>query len=274
MVQYGFGHHFKSIPVEPRTKLLLYFWLLQLFYKISVHLTKISLIMLYMRIFGTVQWFRNVSRGLIGLIGAYIVVAFFTGVFQCNPIPKSYITSIPGTCIANVYFFIFNAAFGTATDLIVLILPFPLLWKLKLRLGQKLALVPIFGLGVFIVTISSFRLASLASRIASDVTYDLMSIVWTLAEMNIAIICTSLPTVRVLLARMFPKQFGSSSTKKSGQHSYDSKNANGKWSRVEGKDGINLTDVTNVPRSGSEEFILENQLPGIQKTVQYRVDYS
>jgi hypothetical protein len=275
MVHHGFGHHLMAIPTADRTIVLLLFWLAQICFKISVHLTKISLIMLYMGIFGTVQWYRNLSLVLIGILSLYVVVAFITGLFQCNPIPKSWTMDLEGKCITNIYFFIFNAAFGLGTDIVVLLLPFPILLGLKLRVSQKLALLPVFGLGIFIVVISAVRLAALASNLKTDVTYDLRSNIWTISEMNVAIICACLPMIRVLFIRLFPQPLASRSHVQWDQplSSCTSKQNKGGWSQAKCNYGINVTNVSRGGANDSEEYIIQNQPVGIHKTMHYQADF-
>ncbi|KAK3323181.1 hypothetical protein B0T19DRAFT_199216 [Cercophora scortea] len=302
MTHYGFGRHIKSLSADDRTEALFLYWVSQITYKISLQLTKISLLLLYMRIFSHVRWFRRLSLGLITVLVLYGFASCITGLVQCTPVARAWNYAVAGSCIQLMKFFIFNGAFALATDVIVLLLPMPLVWRLQLPLSQKIALIPVFGIGIFIVITSTLRLYALIATPSADTTYELMGTLWTIIEFNLALVCASLPTVRVMLVRMMPGRFGSRATTygsnekrsaKNGGVSWGSKtSARDGWSRVGGTagdeagpvEGINLTAVStkSVSRrdeTSSEDYIIENPtavvLPGrgIHKTVQYDVEY-
>ncbi|KAK0732108.1 GPCR, PTH11-type, partial [Lasiosphaeris hirsuta] len=211
MVQHGFGHHLAVLAPADREHALRTFWLAQMTYKVSLQLTKVALLMFYMRIFRHVTWFKKVSLATIAFLAVYLVTTCVTSVMQCTPVAKAWDADLDGACIQVAKFFIFNGAVALATDVIVLMLPLPLIWGLQLPLGQKLALIPVFGLGIFVVVVSTLRLYALIARPQTDTTYDLWSTLWTIIELNLAIMCASLPSVRVLLVRLFPSVFKNSS---------------------------------------------------------------
>ncbi len=277
MVKFGFGHHIKSLSDDNRITALCLYWVSQLTYKVTLQLTKISLVLLYMRIFGTIKWFRRICQFMIFILGLYGVASCLTGLVQCSPIPRAWNSALPGTCINLMEFFIFNGAMALATDAIILILPLPMIVNLQLPVPQKLALIPVFGLGTFVVVISAWRLYALLATPSADTTYDLMGTLWTIIEYNIAIVCASLPTVRVLLMGVFPKTFRSQNRSKvtaASNNSFGAKHSANGWSRVDGKDDVMLRSVTDVngTDASSEEHILD-QPKGIHKTLRYEVEY-
>ncbi|KAH8898353.1 hypothetical protein GQ53DRAFT_837275 [Thozetella sp. PMI_491] len=276
MVHYGFGHHIKSLTNDNRITALCLYWVSQMTYKMGLQLTKISLVLLYMRIFGTVTWFRRVCQFMITLLTLYALASCLTGLVQCNPIPKAWNSGLSGSCINLMQFFIFNGAMALATDAIILLLPLPMIVNLQVPLLQKLALIPVFGLGIFVVVISAWRLYALVATPSADTTYDLMGTLWTIIEYNVGLVCASLPTVRVFLANLFPRTFRSQNrTKGTGgsKGSFGTKHSTSGWSRVDGKDDVMLTSVSanKATDAGSEEHILEHK--SIQKTVRYDVEY-
>ncbi|KAK0724174.1 hypothetical protein B0H67DRAFT_640742 [Lasiosphaeris hirsuta] len=175
MTAHGFGRHVQTVSPAALTLALRTFWLSQMTYKASLHLTKISLLLFYTRIFHHISWFRRVAFALVVVVATYLVATCIANVMQCNPVQKAWLFRTPGTCIRVLEFFIFNAAASLATDIAVLALPVPLVWGLKLPPGQKLALVPVFGLGGFVVVVAVMRLYSLAAPTGPsfDPTYDL-----------------------------------------------------------------------------------------------------
>ena len=55
--------------------------------------------------------------------------------------------SCQGKCIDLTVAFIISSVFNAATDIIMLILPLPLIWKLKLSTARRLQLMGIFLIG-------------------------------------------------------------------------------------------------------------------------------
>jgi hypothetical protein len=67
---------------------------------------------------------------------------------QCRPLSYVWDKSIHGgRCIDQVAMFRFGAIPNTATDVFMLVLPMPLLWKLKVSLKMKIGLFLTFILG-------------------------------------------------------------------------------------------------------------------------------
>lgn len=76
-----------------------------------------------------------------------MTAAVFATVFQCSPVPRAWDKSISGTCISIEGNWYANAGFSIATDVIILVLPMSLIIKLKLPLGDKIAVLGVFLLG-------------------------------------------------------------------------------------------------------------------------------
>lgn len=132
---------------NPSDSLPQLFYIAQIFYKLTMNLTKISILLLYMRIFAVFTWFRRVGRVLIGIVTAYMIAAFFASVFQCTPVKRAWDRSTPGTCISIEQNWYANAGFSIATDFIILLLPIQPIMSLKLPTGEKIAVLGVFVLG-------------------------------------------------------------------------------------------------------------------------------
>ncbi|MCJ1267534.1 hypothetical protein MMC22_007419 [Lobaria immixta] len=86
-------------------------------------------------------------------------------------------------------------------------LPLPLIWKLNLPQKQKFALSGIFLLGGFVTFSSIYRLVHLINLL--KVSYDypgfpyVTSVMWTVIEINMAIVSACLPMLRRLFEHAF-----------------------------------------------------------------------
>lgn len=138
-----------------------YYWYIQTFYKLCLNLTKVSILLLYLRIF-TQKWFRICCYVLISLVVTYgLVSLFYSSVFQCHPIAKAYHKDLPGHCIDVIKTWKANAGFSIASDVMILVLPMPLIKSLHMSIKHKLGLALLFGLGSLWVTDGHSKLISI-----------------------------------------------------------------------------------------------------------------
>ncbi|EMR70299.1 putative integral membrane protein [Eutypa lata UCREL1] len=209
---YGFGKHIYHLSPDNRRMALKLFYVAQAFYKLTINLTKASVLLLYLRIF-VQRWFRAASYVLLGIILVYMFATTASSVWQCSPIARAWDKSIPGSCINITGNWYANAGFSIATDVIILALPMLPIYQSKLPSGQKLALMVVFALGIFVTITSILRMQTIDfSSTSPDPTYDVVSSTWTIIEQNVAIICACLPMWRGLLGRLLPSVFGAGTT--------------------------------------------------------------
>ncbi|KAI0888531.1 uncharacterized protein GGS22DRAFT_156099, partial [Annulohypoxylon maeteangense] len=66
------------------------------------------------------------------------------------------------------------------TDLMVMLMPVPIIWKLNLPISQRIVLTATFSLGLFITAMSIIRLKSLMNISFTDPTWTLpLELLWT-----------------------------------------------------------------------------------------------
>lgn len=143
------ANHRGGAATPARSCLLQYFYICQITYKVSLNLTKVSILLLYRRLFGgAAQWFRRTCDVLLTYVAAFCVAMVVGTIFQCVPIERAFDKTVDGRCIDNGRFWYANAASTIATDLAVLVLPMPLVYKLQIPRAQKFALALVFALGI------------------------------------------------------------------------------------------------------------------------------
>ncbi|KAG7138076.1 hypothetical protein HYQ45_004728 [Verticillium longisporum] len=214
-VSYGFGRHVYELETQDRLMALKLFYVAQIFYKLTINLTKASILALYLRIF-VQRWCRICCYVLVSIILAYMVATTASSIFQCSPISGAWDKSSKPTCIDLTKNWYANAGFSIATDILILLLPMQPIWASKLPVNQKRALMLVFALGGFVTVTSIMRSTTLKfSTKTPDMTYDIASTLWTMIEQNVAIICACLPMCRLPLAFLFPSTFGSTSRQRS-----------------------------------------------------------
>ncbi|KAL1615515.1 hypothetical protein SLS56_011784 [Neofusicoccum ribis] len=178
-------------------------------YCTAVALVKLSLLLMYMRIFPT-KGFK---------IGAYILGFMTIGwciaincvsIFQCHPIKKAWLPTIPGSCINLKASFIGNAVPNILTDVAILCMPIGQVWKLQVTPTQRASLCFMFLLGSFVLFASIYRFTTIMQFQLTDTTWTLATAcTWCVVEVASGIISACLPTLRPLM-KMVSSQFGSS----------------------------------------------------------------
>ena len=123
------------------------FYIAQAFYKLTINLTKASILLLYLRIF-VKRWFRVTCYTLLVIVLTYMVATTASSIWQCTPVVRAWDKSIPGTCISLTTNWYANAGFSIATDFIILGLPMYPIYESHLPVGQKIAVMVVFALGL------------------------------------------------------------------------------------------------------------------------------
>lgn len=73
----------------------------------------------------------------------FILMAFF----QCTPVERFWNFEIPGHCMKIPAFFLAETAFNLATNVVILLLPMPMVWHLQMALRRRLLVIGIFATG-------------------------------------------------------------------------------------------------------------------------------
>ncbi|KAH9899009.1 hypothetical protein F4778DRAFT_181710 [Xylariomycetidae sp. FL2044] len=236
--QYGLGSHIWDVQApEGVIDFFKFFYLGIIFYNVTLLFIKLALFFQYYRIVRQVSRYRFVYIGIMCLVVCWSVSQIFVMVFQCRPIYAYWDKTAAGTCAPEAAMQALNGAGNIATDIIVLLLPMPVVWRLGLKKAQKRALVGIFGLGFFTCIVSTLRLVFML-RVSRDITFDGVAITaWSVAELASGITCAALPTLRPLIGKYFPA-FGTMA-QSSGSRNYkvqSDSSASGKYSRSRGEE--------------------------------------
>ena len=124
----------------------------EMIYYLAAFFTKTSILFLIARVFAPHRKAVLITRALISVMVFYYVPAFFIKLFRCNPIRKNWSPETEGKCIATKYSILFaDCIISIITDLVILLLPLPLVWKLQISLRRKLKVMSVFAGGIVYV---------------------------------------------------------------------------------------------------------------------------
>ncbi|KAI9041876.1 uncharacterized protein KD926_006422 [Aspergillus affinis] len=195
----GLGKHLSTLTMEEKIMFQKCFFANEISYTLLVPSIKISILLLYRRIF-PVRKFQIASWIVGGLVCTWCLAVFITVLLQCRPISLNWDKSQPGTCIDSKQFFFGNAISNLLIDVVILMMPIPMVLQLQLRTSQKLTILGIFLLGGFVCVASIMRVVTLKIFESNDTSYSVMeAATWTFVEPCVGIICACLPTLRPLV---------------------------------------------------------------------------
>ncbi|PYI04564.1 hypothetical protein BO78DRAFT_471214 [Aspergillus sclerotiicarbonarius CBS 121057] len=220
----GLGKHIHGLQLANIAMIVELLYVFQIFYVLGPASVKLSLLFLYRRVFERSKFLRLVY-GMMGLIVIFGIVMTFMAIFNCTPISAFWTKR--GTCFDFALFALGYAVVNIITDLAIWLMPIPIIWKIQMPMHQKIALSLIFALGLFDCGVAVARLClSMLLLNNTDITWDYApGFMWSIIEVSTGIVCTCLPTMRVILEAAFrsriARKLGLSSGNDSGQRSSD-----------------------------------------------------
>jgi hypothetical protein len=137
------------------------FWLIQIFTKFPLMLSKLSLCFVYRDLLRYVDLPAvNVSRiinyALMGVLTGFFTAATFVGIFSCTPIEKSWLQAKPGHCIdTQIMFNYVTSSINISTSALLICIPLPVLYLAKNKRIEVKQLFALVLLGLMYVPILS-----------------------------------------------------------------------------------------------------------------------
>ncbi|KAH7129571.1 hypothetical protein B0J13DRAFT_564270 [Dactylonectria estremocensis] len=186
----------------------------QFCYAFSIASSKFAILCLYWRLF-KLSSIRIPLQLMFVICLVWIILRTFMVIFHCIPVQAYWDKSIENArCeINDAQFFFGTVLTHFVMDLIILVLPIIELSRLRLPLGQKLAVIGLFVIGSIVclasifVIIESVQYDVNTKEMSHDVALNFM---WGSVELNIAIVSACFPLLRPVFRRILPKSFLSS----------------------------------------------------------------
>ncbi|GJC87770.1 hypothetical protein ColLi_10608 [Colletotrichum liriopes] len=182
-----------------------------LFYSISLTLTKISILLLYIRIltYDLVRLLGKILLGTVIVSHAWIIVSILT---TCIPLSAAWDFDPLGPAVYCHPISVFwgNACLHLVTDFLIFLLPLPVISSMRLPRRQKMGLYFVFCLAFLVCAISIVRLVRLFHT--NETMEEVLDVTWsavrianlTCLEVHAAIVTACLTTLKPLLTRLFP----------------------------------------------------------------------
>lgn len=194
-------------------------------YTAAMALIRISVGLFYHRLFSIAcpnfryQVHANTLLNVIWLVGLNLAAAF-----ECTPVSAFWDKGIEGAkCMPTLNIQLGSVVPSVVLDLIALIMPLPIIWKLHLSMQRKVMLLGTFVLGYSVIFLSVGRLITVAKierglesdltckyclwlekkreRLMNAIGYFVDVLIWLHVEMSVASICISLPSCFSMVRR-------------------------------------------------------------------------
>ncbi|KAI1170678.1 hypothetical protein F4777DRAFT_594779 [Nemania sp. FL0916] len=179
---------------------------ISVFTPLALWACKAPILFLYLRLFGIKKWLRVTSYTtllLMTLIYASGILAIPPActprVPPTTPLSESFINTCQGrTRIINVYL----GSASVLSDVVILVLPMPVVFGLKLLVRSRVGLVFLFLSGLFAIGASIISLFFKAQSLQMPTTSLALSILATITECSVALIVGCVPSLRVLWSKI------------------------------------------------------------------------
>ncbi|CAH0027881.1 unnamed protein product [Clonostachys rhizophaga] len=206
------GVHLWEVSMDNFHRYMLDVYIAAILYPICGAFAKLSLLVFYLRL-SPQTWFRIANWVAIGFIASYTIPIVLALIFACTPIKMSWDPEVTeGHCINRPAVYMMIAVTNIVSDVVLFVLPLPMVISLHIPVRQKIGLAFIFGIGSLTIITSIVRLSILKGMLTDpDVTWVVGNAsIWTQVEGYMMIMCASLPTLRRFFKHVAPKLLGTS----------------------------------------------------------------
>ncbi|KAI1208991.1 uncharacterized protein F4807DRAFT_106295 [Annulohypoxylon truncatum] len=201
----GMGHHVSELQEWHIVRLLKAMYARQFLYAASLGLIKISVILMFMRtFFGT--HFMLAAKATMALTIAWMLLIVLVNLLMCHPINTYWDLQTPGGFCGDQ-----RAAFASVgivditNQLMILMLPLPMIWKLGVEIRYRVVTVCIFTIGILTLVFGAINLCMILQIDYNDVSYTaVQTMLYGASEIGVAIIVSNSPLLRPVFDRVLP----------------------------------------------------------------------
>ncbi|KAF8855902.1 hypothetical protein BDZ45DRAFT_715582 [Acephala macrosclerotiorum] len=208
-LHFGWNRHIWDVQLDTITIGLKIIMATEILFCFATSLTKISMLTLtYRLVANSSTLLSKVIIGAITLVSAQGVTFCLGVLLQCR-IPSLYWTlsfAPQPECLSETKMLLAAGIVNTVTDAIVVILPMPTVWRVKLPIQQQIVLAMLFATGFLITLTGALRTYYLYKVTTGyDKTWEAFPVWLTSSvELYVGIICASVPATKRFFNRFVP----------------------------------------------------------------------
>ncbi|KXJ96478.1 hypothetical protein Micbo1qcDRAFT_155040 [Microdochium bolleyi] len=175
----------------------------------GLYFPKISMVVIYFQLLPRhdrpLRWALYFTA--VFTVGAFIMT-IFVDTFWCGANPSINWSTVPGACASYSSEVLqrLNWAFCFLTEVMLLVLPFPLLKSIRTAQRHEfVSLIVLFALGIITIAVSAGRFATMVA-----LKNDISIYIWATTEFAVSQIIVSSMALRPLMKRIWSSVYGSS----------------------------------------------------------------
>lgn len=199
----GFGFHTTDIYQRfgPDTATFFFKGIMSfaLLWNVTVCFSKLSVLLMYTSLIpvpSMIKW----AKGIGALIIAWNVGNIIAGFLICRPLARNWDFLIPGTCGSQPNFYFAMGMVNLITDLMLIVLPMPYLYNLRMAMRKKIIAGGMLSIGIGTWVITIYRQTLLPGLNFNDMTYEgVLATLLSGLEPAVAIALACIPLMRPLL---------------------------------------------------------------------------
>jgi hypothetical protein len=206
----GVGHHVAAVPVTTFQTWLQLSKVLEFTYTPAVMFAKLAALFLYYQVF-EVLFYRRIIVAIGVIIVLQGIVALILAFSICRPFRYFWTQAVDindGTCGDVMLFYRSYSIPSLVTDVMMLVLPWPILAKLNIPTAEKVGLILTFlAASLGIITCTLRFVTFFTTPLFQDPTWYASGgpMIYALVEPSIYMIASILPTTRHLYRRLRSK---------------------------------------------------------------------
>jgi hypothetical protein len=231
----------------------------QIICPLTTSITKLSILILFYQILGQAsRTYRLVIKSTFAAVLCVLLVQVIIPFANCKPFSRNWNPRGPGSCaIPGLNLWRYLSLPNVITTMVMIGIPLPALYKLKVSKMTRLGLGVVFGVCLVGVVAAIMRFYSfLQVKDFHDITYEnIRPLCWTIAESGVYMIAGVMLTLKPLVKRLFGRkeldkhECSSFTTYLHGERGESEQSVELDWEKL---DGIPREDkATPEPRSDS-----------------------
>ncbi|KAI4230612.1 MAG: hypothetical protein LQ349_006154 [Xanthoria aureola] len=200
-IHFGSGRHVRDLSPSDVKNWTITFWTFNFLQIAATTVLKLAILGLYRRTFVTRGFHRaiNVVTAIILADSLGLVIALS---LYCVPVAHFWDPSIPGKCINRVVYLTLASTSLLATDLILYLMPLPVIWNLHMTARRKFQLTFVLVLGGFTCITRVLQIIATSRLDFDDITWSNVYVaIWNLVEVHIGCVTANVPIMAPLVSR-------------------------------------------------------------------------
>ncbi|KAI1631884.1 hypothetical protein F4809DRAFT_630246 [Biscogniauxia mediterranea] len=198
----GLGHHADTVPISNQYSIPKILFCYEILHILSLNTAKLSALSFYIKLFAN-KTMETITKLVKGFIFVFMIGLLFWQFLFCRPLWRMFQWGGLENCGDRKPLYLTICIFSIFSDIILLALPMPSIWTLKMSRGTKIRLSLLFASGLFTTAVSITRLAIIVGiNYRHDFSFYSVSATYLAdLEPHLTILCVSLPMIYSLYAK-------------------------------------------------------------------------